>query len=143
MDIDSSNESLRLTTHLSCRPIVGTIEVLCGLNSRAISPISPAHGMNELLRSTLRGAIRIFTIAVITFIAIVFPFFDRIMALIGSSLCFTICVILPLAFYLKIFGAEISLKERIVDYVLLAISSVMAVVGTIWAFAPQEKLGRK
>jgi vesicular inhibitory amino acid transporter len=63
------------------------------------------------------------------------------MALIGSSLCFTICVILPLAFYLKIFGTEISVEERIVDCVLLVISSIIAVVGTIWVILPQEKLG--
>jgi len=128
-------------TPLNCRPIVGTVEVLCGLDSRDFPPTSHAHGMNNLLRTTLKGGIRIVTIAVITFIAIVFPFFDRIMALIGSSLCFTICVILPLAFHLKIFGTEISLGERIVDWVLLVVSSVMAIVGTVWALMPQEKLG--
>jgi len=118
------------------------MEVLCGLDSRSTPSTSHGrgHGISGLLRTALKGAIRILTIAVITFIAIIFPFFDRIMALIGSSLCFTICVILPLAFHLKIFGTEISLWERVVSWVLLVISSVMAVVGTVWAFMPQ-KLG--
>jgi vesicular inhibitory amino acid transporter len=75
-------------------------------------------------------------------ISIVFPFFDRIMALVGSCLCFTICIILPLAFYLKIFGAEIPLMERVFDWALLVISSVMATVGTVWAFLPKEQLGQ-
>jgi len=76
----------------------------------------------------------------IVFIAIVFPSFDRIMALMGSCLCFTICIILPIAFYLKIFGKEVSVRERIVDWLLLALSTAMALVGTVWAFLPKESL---
>jgi vesicular inhibitory amino acid transporter len=60
------------------------------------------------------------------------------MALMGSTFCFTICIILPLAFYLKLFGKEISLRERIFDWFLIVICSVMAIVGTVWAFLPQE-----
>lgn len=62
------------------------------------------------------------------------------MALMGSCLCFTICIILPIAFYLKIFGNEISVRERIFDWVLLIISSIMALVGTVWVFLPKESL---
>lgn len=77
-------------------------------------------------------------VVVIVLMAIVFPSFDRIMALMGSALCFTICIILPLAFYLKIFGKEISLAERILDWFLLIISSTLAIIGTVWAFLPQS-----
>lgn len=62
------------------------------------------------------------------------------MALMGSALCFTICIILPIAFYLKIFGREIPLGERVLDWVLLILSSIMAIVGTVWAFLPTESL---
>lgn len=61
----------------------------------------------------------------------------------GSALCFTICIILPLAFYLKIFGKEISPSERILDWILLVISSLLAIVGTAWAFLPQELITAK
>lgn len=80
---------------------------------------------------------------VIVLIAIVFPSFDRIMALMGSALCFTICIILPLAFYLKIFGKEISPKERTLDWLLLVTFSILAIVGTIWALLPQELITAK
>lgn len=63
------------------------------------------------------------------------------MALMGSALCFTICIILPLAFYLKLFGNEISMKERVLDWFLIVICSIMAVVGTVWAFLPKDKIG--
>lgn len=75
--------------------------------------------------------------------AILFPDFDSIMALMGSALCFTICIILPVAFYLRIFGTDIPLKERILNWVLIISCSGMAVVGTVWAFLPKEKIGAK
>ena len=77
----------------------------------------------------------------ILIIAIVVPSFDRIMALMGSALCFTICIILPLAFYLKLFGNEISMKERVFDWFLIMVCSIMAVIGTVWAFLPKDKIG--
>lgn len=87
-----------------------------------------------------RLVIRIFTIALIVVLAVVFPSFDRIMAFLGSFLCFTICIIFPLAFYLKIFGKEISRRERILDWFLLIFSSILATIGTVWAFLPREMI---
>jgi solute carrier family 32 (vesicular inhibitory amino acid transporter) len=117
--------------------------VLCGLDPRLLSPDSRLQGMSALTRGFLKIAIRIVVIVLEVVIAIAFPDFDSIMALMGSALCFTICVILPVAFYLKIFGKEISLKERILDWVLLVVCSIMAVVGTVWAVLPKEKIGAK
>ncbi|KAH8702629.1 putative transporter [Talaromyces proteolyticus] len=122
---------------LNSRPLVATLEVLCGLGSA-----NPRHHQNESQASRTvtiaKVLIRLLVIVLIVFISIVFPSFDRIMALMGSCLCFTICIILPLTFYLKIFGKEIPLSERILDWFLLTISSVMACIGTVWAFLPQK-----
>lgn len=120
----------------SARPLIATAEVLCGLNSS--DSHSSQDSSEEPKKAALIGKalIRVFVLVLIVFIAIVFPSFDRIMALMGSLLCFTICIILPLAFYLKIFGNEISLSERIFDWFLVIVSSVMAIVGTTWAFLP-------
>ncbi|OJD10701.1 hypothetical protein AJ78_08361 [Emergomyces pasteurianus Ep9510] len=137
---------------LSCHPLVSTAESLCGLH-----PPSPTHHKtvpknknqnknskrepSAFVRTTVRFTTRILTICIITFIAIVFPYFDSIMALIGASLCITICIILPVTFYLKIFGNSIPFWERVVDWALLVVCSVMAVVGTVWAFIPKESIG--
>jgi vesicular inhibitory amino acid transporter len=124
----------------SARPLIATAEVLCGLDS---SNHSSQHNSETSGKAATIGKvlIRIFVLVLIVFIAIVFPSFDRIMALMGSLLCFTICIILPLAFYLKIFGSEISLSERIFDWFLVIVSSVMAIVGTTWAFLPFPESG--
>ncbi|KAL4806016.1 transmembrane amino acid transporter protein-domain-containing protein [Aspergillus unguis] len=124
---------------LNCRPLVATVEVLCGLEPR---PETSAGRTDRevLVRQILRALIRVLVVAAIVVMAILFPSFDRIMALMGSALCFTICIILPLAFHLKIFGKEIDAKERIVDWSLLSVSSILAVVGTVWAFLPPEMI---
>jgi vesicular inhibitory amino acid transporter len=48
---------------------------------------------------------------------------------------------MPLAFYLKLFENEISTKERMFAYFLMAISTVLSIVGTIWAFLPKSLIG--
>lgn len=102
-----------------------------------------ANNHKGLIRRSSTAIIRIFVVLVIVLMAIAFPSFDRIMALMGSALCFTICIILPLAFYLKIFGKEISPRERTLDWLLLVTSSILAIVGTIWALLPQELITAK
>ena len=60
------------------------------------------------------------------------------MALMGSAMAFSICIILPLAFHLKLFGKELGIKEKVLNWFLIVISSVMAVIGTVWVFLPKQ-----
>ena len=126
---------------LNARPIVSTLEVLCGLDAYSLADSEPLTGLSSYTRGILKVVIRVFVIVIFVIIAIVFPAFDSIMAFMGSTLCFTICVILPLMFYLKIFGKEVSLRERLLDYFLIVVCSVLATVGTIWAFLPKSMIG--
>ncbi|KAJ6021637.1 Amino acid transporter transmembrane [Penicillium herquei] len=117
---------------LNARPLVATFEVLCGVGIGSQSSHRPA------IKAVIRALVRVFTVALTVVLAVIFPEFDRIMAFLGSFLCFTICIIFPLAFYLKIFGKEISPRERILDWFLLITSTILAAVGTVWAFLPAE-----
>lgn len=99
-----------------------------------------AENGSETFQKVGRVLVRVFVVVMIVVLAVIFPSFDRIMAFLGSFLCFTICIIFPLAFYLKIFGKEISRNERILDWALLILSCILAAVGTIWSFLPQEML---
>lgn len=51
------------------------------------------------------------------------------------------CYRLPIAFYLKLFGHEIPVGEKIFAWIVMAISSTLAVIGTIWAFLPKSLIG--
>jgi vesicular inhibitory amino acid transporter len=120
--------------------VVDIFDDLTGLKPRVVAGHQGFVGMSGLTRVLLKIVIRVFTIATFVIVAIIFPAFDRIMALMGSLMCITICVILPLLFYLKLFGEEVSRKEKVIDYILIGANSIMAVVGTVWAFMPRDIL---
>ncbi|KAL9610962.1 MAG: hypothetical protein Q9167_004372 [Letrouitia subvulpina] len=123
---------------LNARPVIRSIDGFLGVDPAKV-PFSPRFvGLSGLSRGLLRIAIRILTMVVMLLIAIVFPSFDTIMALMGSVLCFGICIIFPLALYLKIFGHRISRKERIMGWFLMIVSAVLALLGTVWALIPRR-----
>ncbi|EJT68652.1 hypothetical protein GGTG_13779 [Gaeumannomyces tritici R3-111a-1] len=134
---------------LNARPIITTLEVLFGVYHQQ-QPVDtsddpgldcPPEIQQQPSASTLafkRGAIRVLTIFSFLIISILFPAFDRIMAFMGSALCFSICVTLPIAFYLKLFGNEISGKEKTVAWAIMLTSALLSLVGTVWAFLPKK-----
>jgi vesicular inhibitory amino acid transporter len=63
------------------------------------------------------------------------------MAFMGSALCFTISIVLPCMFHLKIFGDRIAPAERMLNYFLIVLCSIMAIVGTVWSFLPKALIG--
>ena len=99
------------------------------------------HNISPYLRTVFKSLIRILVIVVVVAISVVFPAFDSIMALMGSALCFTICIVLPCSFYLKIFWKEVKLWEKIVNGALIVTCSALAIVGTVWAVLPKNKIG--
>ncbi|KAI0145844.1 transmembrane amino acid transporter protein-domain-containing protein [Hypoxylon sp. NC0597] len=126
---------------LNSQPIVTTMEVLFGLRQQVVAEETPLVGLSSTSRGVLKALLRVFTLLVFLAIAILFPQFDTIMAFMGSALCFTICVTLPLAFYLKLFGHEINLQERIFTWTIMLISITLSIVGTVWAFLPRDLIG--
>ncbi|KAF2680171.1 vacuolar amino acid transporter-like protein 1 [Lentithecium fluviatile CBS 122367] len=128
---------------LNARPIISTLEVLLGLDTRSLAMSSSLNGTSGLNRGIAKFTLRIVTIAMFVFIAIICPSFDRIMTLLGSVACFSICIILPLAFHLKLFGKELGGAEKMMNWTLIVVSTIMAVVSTVFAFFPRELLGMK
>ncbi|KAB5570340.1 transmembrane amino acid transporter protein-domain-containing protein [Coniochaeta sp. 2T2.1] len=126
---------------LNARPIISTAEVLMGLHQQSMADTPGLVGRSSYFRGVMKIAIRVLTVFVFLVIAIVFPAFDSIMAFMGSALCFTICVTLPLAFYLRLFKNEITAKERVFATTVMFISLAMSIVGTVWAFLPKSLIG--
>ena len=126
---------------LNARPIVSTLEVALGLDARALGNTPATHGMTGLTRGILKIAVRIVCVAVFVLLAVLIPEFDRIMSLLGSVACFSICLILPCAFHLKLFGEEMPRWQKVVDWSLLVVSTALALVSTAFNFIPKSKLG--
>lgn len=126
---------------LNARPIISTLEVLLGLDNRSLGASSSLTGMSGMNRGIFKFILRIVVIIIFVLIAIVFPSFDRIMTLLGSVACFSICIILPLAFHLKLFGRDLGKGEKIMNWTLIILSTIMAVVSTVFACIPKELIG--
>ncbi len=122
----------------SARPIYNIIERLVGLDPQELPPATGLLGLSGYTRGGIKFAIRIITLAVIIIIAVLVPSFDMIMALMGSAMAFSICIVLPLAFHLKMFGKELEMKEKMLNWFLIVVCSIMAIVGTVWVFLPKE-----
>ncbi|GAB7362128.1 hypothetical protein MBLNU230_g2155t1 [Neophaeotheca triangularis] len=126
---------------LNARPIVSTLELFLGLDARAMSPNQTLNGLSGFTRGILKTTVRIGCTVLFVILAILFPQFDTIMSLLGAVACFTICIILPLAFHLKLFGDQLSRWEKFRDWTMIVVSTVLAVVATAVNFVPREKLG--
>jgi len=99
------------------------------------------HGMSGFNRGLIKVAIRVLTTILFVLLAIAVPSFDRIMTLMGAIACFSICIILPLAFHLKLFGKELSRTEWVLNWVVMVVSTIMAAVSTVFACLPKEMIG--
>ncbi|KAI9251860.1 transmembrane amino acid transporter protein-domain-containing protein, partial [Phascolomyces articulosus] len=84
------------------------------------------------------SSIRIIVSLVIVYIATVFPGFDRVVSLLGALFSFGISAIFPLLCYRRLFDSSITWKESILNNFILLISTIMAVLGTIWSFLPNN-----
>ncbi|KAK5261033.1 hypothetical protein LTR40_003014 [Exophiala xenobiotica] len=129
---------------LSNRPMMDTLNKKFYIDLRQMDPKARMHSEKSLKHRAARGSIGVLVNIIILGIAIGFPDFDSIMALMGSGLCFTICIILPVSFYLKIFSSEesaIDIFERILGWFLVIVCIILAIFGTVFAILPKEKIG--
>lgn len=126
---------------LNARPIISTLELFLGLDTRALATNASLTGLSSLTRGLLKTAVRLLCTVIFVILAILIPQFDTIMSLLGAVACFTICIILPCAFHLKLFGAELSRANKALDWTLIVVSTVLALVSTTFNFLPADVFG--
>ncbi|KIH90688.1 solute carrier family 32 (vesicular inhibitory amino acid transporter) [Sporothrix brasiliensis 5110] len=126
---------------LNARPIITTVEILTGMHQQTVPDTQALTGRSMYFRGIVKIAIRIVTTVTFLIISIVFPAFDSIMAFMGSALCSTICVTLPILFHLKLFGHEISKADKLFQCTVLVISIIISIIGTVWSFLPKSLIG--
>ncbi|KAI7908238.1 transmembrane amino acid transporter protein-domain-containing protein [Cokeromyces recurvatus] len=72
--------------------------------------------------------------AFIVSLAYIIPEFDKVMSLLGAFFSFMISGIFPLVCHVRLFGDTMSVKTKILNYVLILVASSMAINGTLWSF---------
>ena len=131
---------------LTNRPMTDTINKKFLIDLRQMDPKARRASEKSWRDRSARGGICVLANAMELGAAVLLPDFDSVMALMGSAFCFTICVIMPVTFHLRIFsseGQEISTAERVLCWALIVFSTALAVLGTIFAILPKEKAGMK
>lgn len=113
-------------TSLNAKPIIAAVDTLTGVDTTSdIRLINFLKSIGQFIN-------KIFVNALFVLLAIAFPDFDRIIGMLGASICFLVCIILPCLFYLKLCGEQIGTSERILVSFAITISFVLGAVGT-WA----------
>ncbi|KAK1083763.1 hypothetical protein LTR48_006025 [Friedmanniomyces endolithicus] len=126
---------------LNARPIISTLELFLGLDARAMSESPTLTGLSGWTRGVMKITVRVLCTVVFVVLAVLIPKFDTIMSLMGAVACFTICIILPCAFHLKLFGAELGRSQKMLDWSLIVVSTVLALVSTAFNFVPKDRMG--
>ena len=125
----------------SAAPIVSTLEVFTGVDSRAALLKPNRLNQSKFLTNLAKTFFRLLIALIAIVFAILIPSFELIAALLGGLFGFLICVIMPVGFHLKMFQGEISRRQVIIDWVYIIVSTILAIVGTTWEFLPRDWIG--
>ncbi|KAF3993419.1 hypothetical protein FT663_00442 [Candidozyma haemuli var. vulneris] len=113
-------------TPLNAKPIISTLDGVFNLDNVT----EGESAFWALLRTVLRFCVRVGVNVAFVGFAILVPEFDRIVGILGSSICFLVCVILPCSFYLKLCKNNIRATERFFVRGVIIFSSILAITCT-------------
>ncbi|KAI5970807.1 hypothetical protein CANMA_000226 [Candida margitis] len=113
-------------TPLNAKPIISSLDVLFRANKVAKTKA------RATFNSFTKFVVRIGVNAVFVFLAIVFPEFEKIIGILGASICFIICIILPCLFYVKLCGNQLTPFESGMFYLVILGSCVLGSLAS-WA----------
>lgn len=112
-------------TPLNARPIISVLDTIMGIEGEECKTDHPSSRTTKLIRFFNRIIVNVLFVV----IAIVFPKFDKLIAFLGAGLCFTICLILPCLFYLRICNSTIKWWEKILCHITIYLSICLATLG--------------
>lgn len=110
-------------TPLNAKPVISTLDVLFGLDQHS-------EGFRAGVQKVGKFVVRVGVNATFVALAILFPEFEKIIGILGSSICFLVCIILPCLFYLRL--CKVGRLEKIFVQLALIVSIILAILGT-WA----------
>ena len=126
---------------LFAAPIVSTLEVAFRIDPRAALLKPNRFNQSKRLTWTLKAVFRLLVTLVAVVIAMAVPSFELISALMGGLFGVLICIILPMAFHLRMFQGQIRRRQTVLEWTAILISTILGVVGTVWEFLPRKWMG--
>lgn len=111
---------------LVTRPLISVYEKFFDMDSAVIYK----NGKRIHPMTVSRIVARILLLLLLLVLSLVFTSFGRVVAFLGSAICLTICVTLPLMFHLKFNADEILPLEKFLTRFGVAVGIIGAVLGT-------------
>ena len=125
----------------SAAPIVSTLEVFTGVDSRAALLKPNRLNQSKFLTNAMKAFFRIMVAVLAVVLAVAVPSFELISALLGGTFGFLICVIFPVGFHLKMFNGQIAKRQVVLDWIFIIVAAILGTVGTVWEFLPRDWVG--
>ncbi|OBA22819.1 hypothetical protein METBIDRAFT_29396 [Metschnikowia bicuspidata var. bicuspidata NRRL YB-4993] len=113
-------------TPLNAKPIISTLDGIFALDFA----VEGEPALTQVFKDVCRFLVRVGVNALFVSFAIIFPEFDKIIGILGSSICFIICIILPCLFYLKLCKDQVQAFEKFYISAVILVSSVLAILCT-------------
>ncbi|KAI5966395.1 uncharacterized protein KGF55_000704 [Candida pseudojiufengensis] len=117
---------------LVTRPIITTYENLLGISIHHHH--HHHHQKQNIFKSKnkklIRIIMRILFCILLLLISILFKSFGKLISFLGSAICYTVCLTLPLLFYLKLNYSQIDKFEKILIYFGIIVSIILSILGT-------------
>ncbi|ODQ79473.1 hypothetical protein BABINDRAFT_161869 [Babjeviella inositovora NRRL Y-12698] len=116
---------------LMTKPILTAAEQVLGIDKQILALKNQAELKRALFKVFIQQLLlKVLIFAMFYTISITVTSFGKMMAFLGSAICFTICITLPLMFYRHIFYAELSQIERLGLAAGITLSTVCCVFGS-------------
>lgn len=112
-------------TPLNAKPIILTLDGLFSFDTLTEDESRLVVFGKSLGRFTTRVAVNVLFV----YFAILVPEFDKIIGILGSSICFLVCIILPCSFYLKL-CKDIGATEKLFITMAMVGSTFLAIACT-------------
>lgn len=106
---------------LVTRPLISFYE-----SALRLSPKHPSHSLLDAKR--VIGRIIFFSLLLA--VSWMISSFGRLVSFLGSAICFTVCITLPLLFYIHFLEDEISTKRKVFAWIGIVVSIMGALFGT-------------
>ncbi|RDY11842.1 Amino acid transporter AVT1H, partial [Mucuna pruriens] len=87
--------------------------------------------MSGRSKMIIRGCVGSFALMLILTFALSVPYFEYVLSLTGSLVSVSVCLILPSAFYVKIFWPQISNPLLLLNLSLITFGFILAAMGTV------------
>lgn len=113
-------------TPLNAKPIISTLDGIFSLDTI----VEGDNRFKNTIKEISRFIVRVGVNAVFVGLAILIPEFDKIIGILGSSICFLICIILPCLFYLVLCKDNVGRLERLLVKLAILIALSLAVTCT-------------